>query len=51
MNADSSIIDNEEQVARILHQDWIVEGLLQVSAFALSEGETYLSVNRPSIDT
>lgn len=48
-----SIIDvgNEEQIVRVLNKDWIVDGILQISAFALRDNETYLSVNRPSIDS
>lgn len=48
-----SIIDvgNEEQIVRVLNKDWVVDGILQISAFALRDNETYLSVNRPSIDS
>lgn len=44
-------VDNNETVVRILHKDWVVDGQLQVTAFALRQGESYISVNRPSIDT
>lgn len=46
----ASIIDNED-VTRTLHPEWIVRGRLQLSAFALQPGETYISVNRPIIST
>ena len=44
-------VDNNETVVRILHKEWVVDGQLQVTAFALRQGESYISVNRPSIDT
>ena len=44
-------VDNNETVVRILHKDWVVDGQLQVTAFALRQGESYISVNRPVIDT
>ena len=44
-------VDNNETVVRILHKDWVVDGQLQVTAFALSQGESYVSVNRPAIET
>jgi len=46
-----TVVGNDEQIVRILHRDWIVDGMLQVSAFALRDKETYLSVNRPAIKT
>lgn len=46
----SSVLDIEK-VVRILHQEWLVRGKLQLSAFALQPGETYISVNRPSVDS
>ena len=42
-------IRDEEEIARILHREWIVDNTLQINAFALRCGETYLSVNRLSI--
>ena len=36
----SAFVENSEHVARILHREWIVDGVLQVNAFALSDGET-----------
>ena len=44
-------VDNSETVVRILHKEWIVDGQLQITAFALRQGESYISVNRPAIDT
>ena len=44
-------VDNNEVIARILHRCWIVDGVLQTNAFALNEGETYISVNRMSVDS
>ena len=43
------IIDRKENVARILANDWVINGILQQTAFTLRDGETYISVNRPSI--
>lgn len=42
-------ISNEEIVIRILHQDWVVDGVIQLGAFSLRPEETYISVNRPSV--
>ncbi len=44
-------IADSEIVTRILRRDWFDEGKLMHVAFALRNGETYLSVNRYSIDT
>ena len=46
-----SPIDNNETVVRILHKEWVVDGQLQITAFVLRLGESYVSVNRPAIDT
>lgn len=46
-----SIISDEEEVARILHQDWVIDGKLQLGAFTLRPNETYISVNRPAIES
>lgn len=43
------IVDDGETVARILHREWIVDGELQIYAFALRKNEAYISVNRPSV--
>ncbi len=45
------IVDDNEVIARILHKDWVVDGQLQVFAFVLRPNESYISVNRPSIET
>lgn len=44
-------IGSEETIARLIHQEWIVNGVLQQAAFVLRNGETYLSVNRPAIES
>lgn len=49
MNNDA--INLSEQIVRLLHRDWIVEGVLQATAFVLDNNETYLSVNRLSINS
>ena len=48
---DIPAISDEEEIVRVLHREWIVDNILQINAFALRRGETYLSVNRKSIDT
>ncbi len=49
--SEATIIPSSENVARLLSSDWVVEGELQHTAFMLKAGETYISVNRPAIDT
>jgi len=44
----SDIIHDSEKVARLVDNEWIVNGQLQLTAFALRRGETYISVNRVS---
>ena len=44
------ILDSES-IVRIIRQEWLVDGVLQQSAFTLRPKETYLSVNRPAVDT
>ncbi len=44
-------IHNTENVARILSNVWFDKGKLLNIAFRLRNGETYISVNRPSIDS
>ncbi len=44
-------VSNTEQLDRILQREWLVDGKLQASAFALRRDETYLSVNRPSVSS
>ena len=49
--SDSQVISSSEQVIRVLHEAWIVDGQLQLNAFTLRKAETYISVNRPAIDS
>ena len=51
MNGTLTSISNEETVARILHRNWVVDNRLQLGAFALRKNETYISVNRPIIES
>ena len=44
-------VSSEEKIARIIRNEWIMDGELLITAFALAPKETYLSVNRPAIDT
>lgn len=44
-----SMVGNEEDVARILSNGWVKNGVVQHTAFTLREGETYISVNRAVI--
>lgn len=48
---ENTIVESSERVARILSTEWLVDGQLMNIAFTLLEGETYISVNRPAIDT
>ena len=48
---ENSIISSDENVARILSSEWVVGGEIQHTAFMLKTNETYISVNRPSIET
>ena len=50
-SSEATIIPSSENVARLLSSEWVVEGELQHTAFMLKAGETYISVNRPAIDT
>ncbi len=45
------VIKDEESVARILHKEWVVDNKLQLGAFTLRPNETYISVNRLSVDS
>lgn len=47
---EQSILDSET-VARILKRDWFDDGKLMHVAFALRNGETYISVNRLSSES
>ena len=44
-------VDSNEQVVRLIHRMWMIDGELQLNAFTLNDGETYLSVNRPTIES
>ncbi len=44
-------MSDNESIVRILNQDWFEDGELMHVAFALRRNETYLSVNRPAIET
>ena len=44
-------VADDEQVARIVSLEWVIDGELQLAAFALAPRETYLSVNRPIVET
>ena len=44
-------IASSENVARILNPNWIENGELMFEAFKLRKGETYISVNRPAIES
>ena len=46
-----NIVADDEQVARIISHEWVIDGELQLAAFALAPRETYLSVNRPIVET
>lgn len=45
------MIKDEENIVRILSKDWFGNGKLLHIAFALRKGETYISVNRPAVET
>lgn len=49
MNSTLDIVQDSEKVARLIDNEWVVNGKLQLSAFALRPKETYISVNRLSI--
>jgi hypothetical protein len=44
-------VHSEESIVRLIHQEWVVNGILQQTAFVLRNGENYLSVNRPVVNT
>jgi len=46
-----STVSNDEHIARILNNDWFDEGVLLHIAFLLRENESYISVNRPAVET
>ena len=50
-NIKTGTISSEEDVARLISSEWILGGILQPVAFTLDEGESYLSVNRPVVES
>lgn len=46
----NKVLDSEV-ISRVIRQEWLVDGVLQQTAYMLNPNETYLSVNRPAIDT
>ena len=50
-NVPQKIVSDEENVVRILSNGWVVDGVLQQTAFTLRDGETYISVNRPAVSS
>lgn len=49
MNSTLDIVQDSEKVARLIDNEWVINGKLQLSAFALRPKETYISVNRLSV--
>ena len=47
----TAIVSSDENVARLISSEWMQEGILQPVAFTLDENESYLSVNRPVVET
>ncbi|MBQ4406063.1 MAG: hypothetical protein II852_03535 [Bacteroidales bacterium] len=46
-----NVVSSDENIARIIRNEWISDGELLITAFALAPKETYLSVNRPSVES
>lgn len=46
-----TLIPDTENVARLLNNEWIYGNRILLAAFQLRHGETYLSVNRPTISS
>ena len=46
----NEVLDSEV-ISRVIRREWLVDGVLQQTAYTLNPNETYLSVNRPAIDT
>jgi hypothetical protein len=44
-------VSSEESIARLVSTEWVLNGILQPTAFTLNQGESYLSVNRPAVET
>ncbi len=47
----AGVVSDKENVARILSPKWVVDGAILHVAFTLKENETYISVNRPSVES
>lgn len=45
------LVDGKEFITRSLNTNWVVDGIIGPTAFDWSKDETYLSVNRKSVDT
>lgn len=48
-NLSGTSVSPKEDVVRLIHPDWVVNGILLRNAFMTAKGETYLSVNRPAV--
>ena len=46
-----NVVSSDENIARIIRNEWISDGELLITAFALAPKETYLSVNRPAVES
>lgn len=46
-----TLIQDSENVARLLNNEWISGDRILQAAFQLRHGETYLSVNRPAVSS
>lgn len=44
-------VSSDENVARLISSEWMLEGILQPVAFTLDVNESYLSVNRPAVES
>lgn len=51
MSQQGAGVSDIETIVRVIRQEWLVDGVLQQTAYTLNPSETYLSVNRPAIDT
>lgn len=45
------MVENTEDVIRILDRNWVKDGMIMHMAFTLRERESYISVNRTSVDS
>ncbi|MBQ4405414.1 MAG: hypothetical protein II852_00225 [Bacteroidales bacterium] len=51
MTGDFEHIGRSESIVRLVNTKYVVEDVVSVEAFATSIGETYLSVNRPFVES